>query len=421
MRKAMVVVAAVFFSLSGAVAWGAVEDVPAGQANAEEKDSRKIQLAKTAGETTPAPAAEKKGWWDDVKVSGFVDLYYEYNFNRPPGASRVRNAPGARPKFTDPVGVENVLRNFDFKHSELALNLAEIVIEKPANSIGFRLDLNAGRTTDWVHNLDPGGRDWRFVQQAFLTIPTKSKYGDKIDFGKFVTHHGAEVIESKDNYNYTRSFLFAWAIPYYHAGIRYWHYMNKDQTDFICFHLYNGWNNAAENNNDKSFGVMYGFKPSAKTTVVENVTIGKEPVDNAFVPTVNGNRFLSDTMITYAASDQTTYVLNVDYGRQSNTGGTLGVSSAKWYGAAGYVKHAVNDKRAWVVRVEWYRDKNGFTTGVSQTLREATFTYEIKQNPHLLWRIEARYDKSNAPVFFNRGGTTKASQTTLLVGAVAMF
>ncbi len=389
MKRAIVVAAIVMCSLTGTVAWG----------------------------------GEGEGWLKDVKISGFADFYYEYNFNHPPNVDRVRNRGRREPEFTDPVGVENVLRNFDFKHSELALNLAEIVIEKPATSIGFRLDLDVGRTTDWVHNLEPGGRDWRFIQQAFVTVPVKSKFGDKIDVGKFVTHHGAEVIESKDNYNYTRGLLFAWAIPYYHAGVRYWHYTSKEQTGFLCLHVYNGWNNVVDNNGSKSFGVMYGFKPSEKTTVVENITLGKEPValGNNLQATLSGNRFLTDTLITYAANDKTTYVLNIDYGRQSNTGGTLGVSNATWYGVAGYMRRQLNDKQAWVVRLEWFRDKNGFSTGVAQTVREATLTYEIKQNKHLLWRIEARYDKSNNPVFLNRGGTTKKSQTTLLIGTVAMF
>ena len=36
--------------------------------------------------------------------------------------------------------------------------------------------------------------------------------GLTLDVGKFVTQHGAEVIESKDNWNYSRSFMFALAI-----------------------------------------------------------------------------------------------------------------------------------------------------------------------------------------------------------------
>jgi len=35
-----------------------------------------------------------------------------------------------------------------------------------------------------------------------------------MDLGKFVTSAGAEVIEAKDNWNYSRSLLFVNAIPY---------------------------------------------------------------------------------------------------------------------------------------------------------------------------------------------------------------
>ena len=42
--------------------------------------------------------------------------------------------------------------------------------------------------------------------------------GLQINVGKFVTPAGAEVIETKDNWNYSRGLLFALAIPYFHFG-----------------------------------------------------------------------------------------------------------------------------------------------------------------------------------------------------------
>ena len=42
----------------------------------------------------------------------------------------------------------------------------------------------------------------------------------QVDAGKFVTHMGFEVIESKDNWNYSRGLLFQFAIPYFHTGVR---------------------------------------------------------------------------------------------------------------------------------------------------------------------------------------------------------
>ena len=70
------------------------------------------------------------------------------------------------------------------------------------------------------------------------------------DVGKFVTPIGAEVIESQDNWNYTRSILFGYAIPFYHVGVR----ATLTATDKVTLagYLVNGWNNGSEINGDKT-------------------------------------------------------------------------------------------------------------------------------------------------------------------------
>ena len=49
------------------------------------------------------------------------------------------------------------------------------------------------------------------------------------------------MIEAKDNWNYSRSILFAWAIPYYHFGLRT--SMPVSKTETLGVQLVNGWNN----------------------------------------------------------------------------------------------------------------------------------------------------------------------------------
>ena len=55
------------------------------------------------------------------------------------------------------------------------------------------------------------------MQQAYVSLLTGKL---QLDAGKFVTPLGAEVIESQDDWNYSRSILFGYAIPFYHAGMR---------------------------------------------------------------------------------------------------------------------------------------------------------------------------------------------------------
>src|SRR5687767_2759566 len=83
---------------------------------------------------TPSGAS----FFDNIQLSGFVDGYYGFNFNRPP--SRI-----------------NALRNFDFNHNQFSLNLVELAIQRNPEPFGFRVDLSFGDTAKWVHAAEPGG------------------------------------------------------------------------------------------------------------------------------------------------------------------------------------------------------------------------------------------------------------------------
>ncbi len=116
------------------------------------------------------------------------------------------------------------LRNFDVNHNTFSLSYAEVAFAKPATETsrgGFRVDFGAGDTANMVNAFEPGGTDYlKYVQQAYVSYLAPVGKGLTIDFGKFVTPAGAEVIENKDNFNYSRGLLFALAIPYYHMGAR---------------------------------------------------------------------------------------------------------------------------------------------------------------------------------------------------------
>src|SRR5207245_5636152 len=173
---------------------------------------------------------------------GFVDGYYGYNFNKP-------------------VSGKNLYRNFDFNHNQFSLNYAELAIEQKPGPVGFRADIGFGDAATWVHTSEPAGLNaYRHLQQAYLSGSHKKL---QVDFGKFVMPAGAEVIETKVNWNYSRSLLFAWAIPYYHAGVRTTVPVGSHFT--AGFQLVNGWNNVEDNNSRKTIG-LNGAVTGQKTT-----------------------------------------------------------------------------------------------------------------------------------------------------------
>ena len=119
--------------------------------------------------------------------------------------------------------------------------------------------------------------------------------GLQIDVGKFVTNAGAEVIEAKDDFNYSRSLLFQLAIPLYHSGVRLTYSPNDKVT--LMGGVINGWNDVNDNNTGKSVMASVTFKPTGSVSIIENYIGGPEQ------PNDNSNwRTLSDTVLSYTVN-----------------------------------------------------------------------------------------------------------------------
>ncbi len=333
-----------------------------------------------------------------IDVSGFVDAYYSKN-------------------FAQPVSRTNKLRNFDIAENQFNLSLAELVFQKKAGPVGFRFDLDFGSTNDLVQ---PGnGSTLSVLQQGYFTAVIPVGQGLTVDAGKFVTHMGNEVIESKDNWNYSRSFLFAWAIPYYHTGIRLMYPVSSVLTADL--HVVNGWNSGTDNNDFKSLGATLNYAPTASTGFIVNAMDGFENL----TPIENGKRTVFDFIISHQLTESFTLVLNADYGQAGTTAGL-----AIWKGVALYGRYVINPKYAVVLRGEIFDDPQGYATGLGTfklDVKEVTGTYEYKFADALLLRGELRYDFSNAPAFDKKasattsGVGTESNQLTALIGGVVAF
>lgn len=358
---------------------------PKGEETAD-TDTATAAPAEAAEEKTP----EKKAF---IEITGFVDTYYGYNFSDP--------------------SADTQLRNFDTKHNQLSLNLIEVALEQkpsPDSRLGFRTDLNFGPATDMVHAFEPGGADaFKAFEQAYVSALAPLGKGLQIDFGKFVTQHGAEVIEAKDNWNYSRSLLFALAIPYYHVGVRATYPLSEKLG--VAGYFVNGWNSGVDNNGSKTFGFQATVKPSPKLTLIQNVMTGPELLNDD-----DSNRFLSDTTAILNVTASLSLMANYDYGRETVAG-----QAVEWQGVAGYLRYQINDTWAVAPRFEYLKDSDGFMSGTSQILKELTFTTEHKIGGALLTRLEYRRDFSDTPFFLEAGGASQRSQNTFTVGLVYAF
>ena len=342
---------------------------------------------------------QSKDLLQSIAVSGFVDVYYGQNFSEP--ASRI-----------------NKLRNFDIPANQVNFSLAEITLQKKAEPIGFRLVAGFGTASDVIHGIAPYGTSaysaMTNIQQAYLTAVLPVGSGLTLDVGEFVTHMGNEVIESKDNWNYSRSLLFAYAIPYYHTGIRLTYPFASNFS--VAVHVVNGWNSVLDNNDEKSLGLTLNYAPTSSTGIILNVMDGFEQPSGLDA----GKKTVLDLILTQQLTEALSVVLNADYGDER-----MATGLPIWKGVALYGRYVIDGKSAVGVRGEVFSDREGYVTGFgipNLEVREVTGTYEYRFADALLLRGEARYDFANSPVFDRKANVnTQSGQFTLLVGLVAIF
>ena len=337
-----------------------------------------------------------------IELSGSLDVYSGYNFN------------GTNSGL-------NEMRAFDTQDGGFALNYAELVIARNRGPVGFRLDAGFGSASDALYLADPSSKTdssnarWlSHLQQAY--IEAKLPHNVTIDGGKFVTMHGFEVIETKDNWNYSRSLLFSFAIPFLHTGFRAT-WAPKDEVSLGAAWV-NGWNSTIEDGSKMQTGCLMGmYKPRSSVQIVLNYMFGEDhPVSSPPAPLTFRN--LVDGTVTWTPTDKLSLAVNGDYGHDAAMNGV------DWEGVAGYARYQIKSYAATAARFEYLADGAGFMTGKSQHLVEGTLTGELTgtiAKTAVLLRAEYRHDHSDSMVFDATMPTSKQDQDTFLVGAVAAF
>lgn len=332
--------------------------------------------------------------------SGFVDAYYSYNFNHP--WNRM-----------------NQMRNFDIYENQLALNLVQLSVKEKAQPVGFRIDLGFGPTNDIVQGVPPYGTNTistlSLLEQAYLEVKLPVGSGLTVDAGKFVSFLGLESIGTNSNWNYSRSLLFTYAVPYYHTGVK----LSYDLENNLNAALYvvNGWNNVIDNNNSKSVGLSMSYSPSSSTTLTLNGISGNKEAASASY----GKRDVVEIIINQQAGSLLSFAADIVYGREW-VNGIINI----WKGAALYAKYSLGSRSDLALRGEIYYDPQGYTTQYTfhnPTFKEVTLTYEYDLFKNLIVRGEFRDDFANGPAFdvAKQSALGVDSQPTLLVGAIMTF
>ena len=353
-------------------------------------------------------AAELADIIKDVKANGFVSTAYNYNFN-------------------DPDSRRINFRPFNENDDSFNLDVAELVFQKDAakeGDIGFRTDIMYGYTipkairSSWP-GVAPSADDDVDIQQAYVRYVAPVGNGLALDLGKFITEMGAEVIEGYDawNYNYSRSLLFYYTIPFTHTGLRGTYKFN-DKVSLIG-QIVNGWDNVADNNNGKTLCAHLMLTPMANTTLSLKLITGPEQTNNT-----DNIRDVYNINLTTNPIDKLTFNLDLVFGAEESDPNNIvnPNTDSEWSGVAGIVRYAASERYAINVRAEIFEDGDGARTGTQQHMWEVTVTPEFTIKKNLVVRPEYRHDASDKKVF-DKGDKTadKKTQDTVAINVFFYF
>lgn len=394
---------------------------PSQAANAAPQQQAQAQTA--ASQASSPTATAGPDFLHGTTVNLLMDGYYGYNFN-------------------DPIGRVNLLRAYDVSSNAFSLNQAALVLENAADPDhgkrwGVRLDLQYGQATETLQGNaanEPRPEIYRNIFQAYGTyvIPVGKRL--TLDFGKFASSLGMEGNYTKDQINYSRSYLFNF-LPFYHMGIR----ANYKFNDKLAFNYWivNGTQQTEPFNGFKDQFFGFTITPDKNVTWNINYYLGQEhpdvilfpnggapanlPTEQGipFEPIVNppaGKLHIFDTYVSWQTTPKLTLGLEADdeierlftYSPPSHTDG-----------GAVYLRYQLTPKVALAGRAEYLSDRGGLFTGVTQALKETTFTTEYKFADGFLARGEWRRDFSNRPYFLTGTlGILRRDQNTAMLGLV---
>ena len=332
-----------------------------------------------------APAAPAAPPNYKLQYNGLIDGYYLFNFHNPKNVSAGAGEP-----------------YYDTRHNSPTLTLAELNVFQNAapGKFGYKATLMIGDTADIGHfdyqGASHGLGEARFKaeQQIYATYAFNAA-GAGVDFGKFYTPFGYEVVESNGDYNYSRSTAYD-ILPTYHAGARIYSPVPGLVALTATFYLVNGLYNTptmgVQNDSKRPgyIGQLNYTDPKGKFILISELGLGSQKFTEA--DKTETKVVLNDNNFTYNLNANQIVGLDYEYARNSVSGSKVTIN-----GYAVYYRQALTSKTAFALRFSGYDQKvdDGIGSVAHARPYDITATYEIKTAPNFLTRFEYRHDHIN--------------------------
>lgn len=324
-----------------------------------------------------------------LKISGFAEVYYQYDSNNPESNSR----PG-----------------FIYSHhrnNEININLAFIKANYETENLRANLALAAGTYMNANYSEEHGVL--KNVYEANIGFKISKNKNIWIDAGIFPSHIGFESAVVNDNWTLTRS-IAAENSPYFETGAKI-SYTTDNGKWLMSGLIINGWQRIqqVDGNSTPSFGHQLTYTPNEKLTINSSSFIGNDKPDS-----IRQMRYFHNLYGIYKINNHWAVRAGFDLGAEQKFKGSDSYNI--WYTPVLITKYSPNEKITIAARGEYYHDKNEakITTGTKNGFQmlgySLNFDYQIL--PNLLWRTEIRNLNNKDAVFLNRNKNLEANSFT---------
>jgi len=340
--------------------------------------------AKTAA---PAP--------NPFSFNGFVEAYYQYDFNKPTDNNR--------PGF---IYSHN-------RHNEFNLNIGFLKGSYNAERVRANIAIAAGTYMNANYAAETGVLKNVYEANAGLKISKKKNLW--IDAGIFSSHIGFESAVSKDCWTLTRSML-ADNSPYFESGAKLT-YTSDNNKWLVSGLVLNGWQRIkrVDANSLMSYGTQLQFKPNANITLNYSTFIGTDKPDSARLW-----RYFHNVYGIFNVTSKFGIIAGFDIGSEQKTKGSNDFNT--WYTPVLILKYTVNSKWAIAARGEYYDDRYGviIASGTPNGFKTAGYSLNVDYAPisNAVIRLEARTLNSKDDIFSTGNGVT--NNNTFITSSIAV-
>ncbi|MCX8474058.1 MAG: porin [Sediminibacterium sp.] len=311
-----------------------------------------------------------------LKISGYLEIYYGYDFANPPDHNR--------PNFVYSYNRSN----------EVNVNLGYIQATYLTRNVRANVALMAGTYANANLAAEPSVLKNIFQANAGIKLSKKKNLG--VDAGIFTSHLGFESAIGKECWNLTRSIL-ADNSPYYESGVKI-SYTSDNQKWFISGLFLNGWQNIQRHsgNNTPAFGHQLTFMPNSKITQNSSSFIGSDTPDS-----IRQMRYFHNFYGQFLLTNNFGIIVGFDIGAQQKTKNSSDYNI--WYSPVLILKYTSVDKISISARGEYYSDINGVIINTATLNGFETFGYSLNLDyqimNNMVWRIEGRGFTSKDKIF----------------------